>query len=99
MHLAWLILPLFVALWLVSMKAYREHVSKNLSCLAAQQLHLPGYVLKTFGSWSKGAGATAVVTDDSLFLRTGPGGVQIDRKWNSTRKDWIVSFWFSYLCR
>jgi hypothetical protein len=62
------------------MKAYRNYVSENLSRLAARQLHLCGYVLKTFGSGSKGKGATVFLTPESLFLRTGPGGVQIDRK-------------------
>jgi hypothetical protein len=80
MRLEWLILPLIVTLWIVSAKAYREHVSRNLSRLAARQLHLSGHVLKTFGSWRKGTGATAFLTPESFFLRTGPGGVQIDRK-------------------
>ena len=80
MQLSWLVLPLIVALWAGSMKVYREHVSRNLSRVAARPLHLHGYVLKTFGSWSKGTDATAFLTDESLFLRTGPGGVQIDRK-------------------
>jgi hypothetical protein len=62
------------------MKAYRKHVSRNLARLAARQLHLSGHVLKTIGSWSKGTGATAFLTPESFFLRTGPGGVQIDRK-------------------
>lgn len=79
-QLSWLGLPLIVALWVGCMKAYRKHVSGNLSRLAARQLHPHGYVLKTFGSWSKGRDATAFVTGESLFLRTGPGGLQIDRK-------------------
>ena len=80
MRLEWLVFPLIVTLWIASTKAYRNHVSQNLSRLAARQLHLSGYVLKTFGSWTKGAGATAFLTPESLFLRIGPGGVQIDRK-------------------
>jgi hypothetical protein len=79
-HLSWLVLPVIVGLWIVSIRAYRKYVSENLSRLPARQLPLSGYVLKTFGSWSKGKGATAFLTPESLFLRTGPGGVQIDRK-------------------
>jgi len=79
-HLSWLVYPVSVALWIVSMKAYRKYVSENLSRLAARQLHLSGYVLKTFCSWHKGQGATAFLTPESFFLRIGPGGVQIDRK-------------------
>jgi len=95
-HLSWLVYPVSVALWIVSMKAYRKYVSENLSRLAARQLHLSGYVLKTFCSWHKGQGATAFLTPES-FPAYWTGWCADRPQRNSTTTDWVVTFWFSYL--